>query len=100
MGRYCGPADRSRLRAVTTWYDFTTTRRNRSRNGIANVEWNLGMAMLEMGDGELRAFSLDERDGLCELDPSSALTDAVYSASPAVIALTEPDRSGTLVAIR
>ena len=31
---------------MTIWYDFTTTLRNRSRNGIANVEWSLGMALL------------------------------------------------------
>jgi glycosyltransferase involved in cell wall biosynthesis len=67
---------------MTTWYDFTTTLRNRSRNGIANVEWSLGMALLQHGDGDVRAFAFDERNGLCELDPTSDLADALYASPP------------------
>ena len=86
---------------MTIWYDFTTTLRNRSRNGIANVEWSLGMALLQRGEGDVRAFALDERNGLCELDPTTDLADALYASPPqATTRLGDPDQRSMLGAFR
>jgi glycosyltransferase involved in cell wall biosynthesis len=85
---------------MTIWYDFTTTLRNRSRNGIANVEWNLGMALVQAADGDVRAFSLDERNGLCELDPAAALSDAVYASPAELTTSSDPNVSGSRAVIR
>jgi glycosyltransferase involved in cell wall biosynthesis len=64
---------------MTIWYDFTTTRRNRSRNGIANVEWSIGAALIEKCGWEVRCFALDERNGLCEIEPSIDLARTPYA---------------------
>jgi glycosyltransferase involved in cell wall biosynthesis len=85
---------------MTIWYDFTTTLRNRSRNGIANVEWRLGMALLTQHD-DVRAFALDARNGLCELDPASDLAEAVYaSPAPAPTVWSDTAHSSVRAAIR
>jgi glycosyltransferase involved in cell wall biosynthesis len=65
---------------MTVWYDFTTTIRNRGRSGIANVEWSVGQALLQLDD-DVRCFELAPRHGLVALDPVSRLATAVY-ASP------------------
>jgi glycosyltransferase involved in cell wall biosynthesis len=65
---------------VTIWYDFTTTVRNRGRNGIANVEWNIGQALLAASP-DARCFELRGRRGLVELDRSTRLAAAVYASS-------------------
>src|SRR5688572_8264984 len=78
---------------MTIWYDFTTTQRNQGRNGIANVEWRVGMALLERCGNELRAFAYDERNGLYELDPHVDLECAVYADSrPSTTVLIRRDR--------
>jgi glycosyltransferase involved in cell wall biosynthesis len=86
---------------MTIWYDFTTTQRNQGRNGIANVEWRIGMALIERcGDG-VRAFAHDERNGLYELDPQVDLADAVYAeARPAPTVLVGRNRGGLRGTIR
>ena len=57
------PTDRDG-RHMTIWFDFTTTLRNSSRNGIADVEWNLGVALLAADERRCARFALDERRGL------------------------------------
>jgi alpha-1,2-rhamnosyltransferase len=77
---------------VTIWYDFTTTIRNTSRNGIANVEWSLGSALLD-SEGDVRCCSLDQRFGLIEIDPAIDLAGAVYAAPDVLPAVVPKARS-------
>lgn len=62
---------------MTIWYDFTTTLRSPGRNGIANVEWSAGIALLDSG-ADVRCFALHGRSALLEIDPGS-LGGAVYA---------------------
>ena len=54
---------------MTIWYDFTTSLRNSSRNGIAAVEWSLGRALIEAVPAT-QAFALRGRHGLIPIDTS------------------------------
>lgn len=85
---------------MTIWYDFTTTRRNQSRNGIANVEWSIGMALIEHCAAEVRGFALDERSGLCEIDPARDLVNTPYGQGRQTTVLPGPDARGLRRAIR
>lgn len=64
---------------MTIWYDFTTTLRNQGRNGIANVEWSIGAALLADAHPP-RAFALQPGSGLIEVDPSVDLATTVYAS--------------------
>lgn len=66
---------------MTTWFDFTTTLRSPGRNGIANVEWSLGRALLDTGT-DVRCFALEGRGRLVEIDPGE-LGTAVYASDDA-----------------
>jgi glycosyltransferase involved in cell wall biosynthesis len=70
---------------MTFWYDFTTTMRNRSRNGIAAAEWSLGTALLD-AEPTTRAFVLRERHGLVPIDAQIELSGALYASPGADVA--------------
>jgi glycosyltransferase involved in cell wall biosynthesis len=62
---------------LTIWYDYTTTLRNSSRNGIANVEWSIGHALRDL-DPDVRCFRLSGGRHLVEIEPAELVT-AVYA---------------------
>jgi glycosyltransferase involved in cell wall biosynthesis len=64
---------------MTIWYDATTSLRAVGRNGIANVEWSLGLALRERDSG-VRFFALRGRGGLVEIDPDHDLAAAFYAS--------------------
>jgi glycosyltransferase involved in cell wall biosynthesis len=77
---------------MTIWYDVTTSLRATSRNGIANVEWSLGLALREYEPG-VRFFALWGRGGLVEIDPDHDLAEAFYASDerpPATVTIAEP----------
>lgn len=76
---------------MTIWYDFTTTLRNRSRNGIANVEWNLGWALMEL-DGDVRPCALGAT-GLVAIEPESVRAGALYGVTEPQETIAAPPRS-------
>jgi len=73
---------------VTIWYDFTTSQRSNGRNGIANTEWRLGSALLEVTSGT-RCFAL--RGGsLVEFDSETILRQVGTAGSPSSSILVRP----------
>jgi glycosyltransferase involved in cell wall biosynthesis len=65
---------------MTVWYDYTTSLRAVSRNGIATSEWSLGRG-LAAARSDVRCFVLGDDDRLVEIEPERDLAQAVY-ASP------------------
>jgi glycosyltransferase involved in cell wall biosynthesis len=77
---------------MTIWYDVTTTLRNRSRNGIAGVEWSLGVGLRELG-ADVRCFSL-ERGSLVEIELDRVFTaGAAWAPDRVVVPMASARRS-------
>lgn len=88
---------------MTIWYDVTTSLRATSRNGIANVEWSIGLALRELEPG-VRLCALEGRRGLVEVDPDRDLAAAFYASDdlpPLAVTVVEPTwRDGVRALLR
>jgi glycosyltransferase involved in cell wall biosynthesis len=69
---------------MTVWYDYTTSLRATSRNGIAATEWRIGHELAHI-DAGMRAFHLAPGRRLVEVDAASQLPSAIYADPHAVL---------------